>query len=444
MILRIVLIALALLLTNVYGNEGILISDAWIAEGPQSTTVHAAYLTIENRNQDAITLLSITSPNVSRIELHQSITEKEITRMVHHEALDLASTDVVELKPGGFHLMLYNADSPLKITDSIPLIFEFSDGTTLEVQADVRNMSNILQKQLNKQSISQSKNKSSGPMSYQDYLPQHLLSGLMYKLSRYTWAPLKNILIKSFIRTFGVDMTIAEQPDPSKYPHFNAFFTRALKQEARPIDSSADAIVSPVDGVVSQIGHITDGKLIQAKGKTFTLTALLAGDNKLADKFVDGHFITLYLSPRDYHRIHMPLAGNLQSMIYVPGKLYSVSPAMTEAVDNLFARNERVINIFDSDIGFMALIMVGAIFVGSMETVWAGEITPATNRSTTTKHYQDNNSLTQISKGEEAGRFNMGSSVILLFEKDKLQWINDLKPDHPVTLGEKIAEIKVD
>lgn len=263
----------------------------------------------------------------------------------------------------------------------------------------------------------------------------------MFRLTRITWKPLKHFLIKSFICLYKVDMSIAEQTDPRHYRHFNDFFTRKLKPGSRPIDPTENTIVSPVDGVISQAGTIDANKLIQAKGKEYTLQSLLGGNPEMSGYFIHGRFITLYLSPRDYHRIHMPLTGTLKSMAYVPGRLFSVSPATTLTIDNLFARNERVIQIFETEIGKMALVMVGAIFVGSMETVWAGQITPASQRQPWVRHYPKPENQITLSRGEEMGRFNMGSTVIVLFEDNRLHWDETTKPGQSISLGQRIAGI---
>jgi phosphatidylserine decarboxylase len=237
-------------------------------------------------------------------------------------------------------------------------------------------------------------------------------------------------------------MSIAIEPAPEKYRHFNEFFTRPLKASARPVDMAGDVIVSPVDAAVSQYGQISNGRLIQAKNRDYTVEQLLGGDAELAKTFSNGEFVTLYLSPRDYHRIHMPVTGTLQSMTYVPGQLFSVSPATTRGIDNLFARNERLVQIFNTEIGSVALVMVGAIFVGSMETVWAGQVTPARERSQQTLRYplagqQD----VRIEKGKEMGRFNMGSTVILLFQQGRMQWDTAVQNDAVVRMGQKIATV---
>ncbi len=227
-------------------------------------------------------------------------------------------------------------------------------------------------------------------------------------------------------------MSLAKQPDATAYKTFNDFFTRELRPDVRPINQDNNTIICPVDGSISQIGKIESGEIFQAKGRTYNLDTLLAGDDTAAN-FKDGQFATLYLSPRDYHRIHMPLDGKLTRMIYVPGKLFAVNSHTVRVVDRLFARNERVISYFDTDIGPVAMILVGAINVGSIETVWAGEITPTKNRSITTSDYKDRQ--IQLKRGEEMGRFNMGSTVILLFCKNRVQWLPNLQADQLVTMG---------
>ncbi len=273
-------------------------------------------------------------------------------------------------------------------------------------------------------------------------IPHHLLSAGMHWLTRCEWVPLKNQLIRGAIRLYHVDMALAEEPVPENYPSFNAFFTRKLRSDARPASTEPDAVLCPVDGAVSQAGDIEDGRIFQAKGHQFDLLELLGGNEDWAQAFEDGSFATIYLSPRDYHRIHMPLTGNLSDMCHVPGRLFSVSPSTTRTVPRLFSRNERVINLFETDAGPMAVIMVGAIFVSSMDTVWAGTVTPASKR-VTRWNYSDNQNLKPVSlnKGDEMGRFNMGSTVILLFPKGTVSWANHFRPDQKVHMGEKIATL---
>jgi phosphatidylserine decarboxylase len=269
-------------------------------------------------------------------------------------------------------------------------------------------------------------------------LPHHTLSQLMSKLTHCENKLWKNLFIKQIIRHYGVDMSEALEPNIDAYASFNEFFTRRLKPEARPIANESGAIVSPADGVVSQAGQIKDGEIFQAKGKSFTATQLLGGDAGRAEAFKDGSFATIYLSPRDYHRLHMPLTGTLKEMIHIPGRLFSVNAATTNSVPGLFARNERVAAIFDTEAGPMALVLVGAIFVSSVETVWHGVVTPPTIGKVRTWQYETD--APQLNIGEEMGRFNMGSTIIVLFGKDKADWQSDFTADSPVKLGQLIGK----
>lgn len=270
-------------------------------------------------------------------------------------------------------------------------------------------------------------------------LPHHLLSQAMHWLTRLQWPPLKNLLIKGAIRLYRIDMTLAREPDPERYPSFNAFFTRQLKTEARPLDDDADSILSPVDGTISQCGHIEGGRIFQAKGQYFDLAELLGGEERWCRQFEDGEFATIYLSPRDYHRIHMPLTGELQQMTHIPGRLFSVSPSTTRVVPRLFSRNERLVNLFQTEQGPMAVIMVGAIFVASMDTVWAGTIAPLSRRISHWRYPEAPPTPVSLEKGDEMGRFNMGSTVILLFPKGHIEWSNDLAPGSSVRMGNSIG-----
>jgi len=266
-------------------------------------------------------------------------------------------------------------------------------------------------------------------------LPQHLLAAGMYRIARSTRPWLKNLLISQISQRYGVNMAEAAQPELSTYPSFNAFFTRALKPNARPV--AEGMLVSPADGRISQSGDIRGASLLQAKGHDFDLLALLAGDKTKAVQFHDGLFSTIYLSPKDYHRVHMPYPGRLQSMVHVPGDLFSVSEATTQLVPGLFARNERVICHFETDIGPMAVILVGAIFVGSMETVWHGEV--RSKNAQPTRWVYQGEECRQFQAGEEIGRFNMGSTVILLLPEGSAEWESGLKPGDDVVLGEAIG-----
>ncbi len=274
----------------------------------------------------------------------------------------------------------------------------------------------------------------------QRVLPQHLLSLLMYRVARIEWAPLKNLMIRTYVRLVGVDMGAAAQPEPTAYPHLNAFFTRALRPDARPLDPDPRAVLSPVDGTISQFGTITDGRIIQAKGLDYSVSDLLGGRGEAHHLFDGGRFATIYLSPRDYHRIHMPLAGELAEMTYFGGRLYSVNQATAARVPGLFARNERVLCLFGTELGPLAVVLVGAIFVGGIETVWEGEVAPALPGLRSRRwHYTGATARVHLDRGEELGRFNLGSTVILLFPADTLTWDPALMPGQTVRLGQRIG-----
>jgi len=270
-------------------------------------------------------------------------------------------------------------------------------------------------------------------------LPHHALSSLMSKLTHCENKTWKNLFIKQIIRHYGVNMAEARKSDINAYKSFNHFFTRELKPGVRPLSTETDAIVCPADGAVSQAGDITDGRIFQAKGKSFTATELLGGDAERAAPFNNGIFTTIYLSPKDYHRLHMPLTGTLTEMVHIPGRLFSVNAATVNSVPGLFARNERVAAIFDTEVGPMALILVGAIFVSSVETVWHGVVTPPSVTDVQSWQYGDDAPTLKI--GEEMGRFNMGSTIIVLFGKDKAQWDAEFKAEKTVNLGELIGRV---
>lgn len=269
-------------------------------------------------------------------------------------------------------------------------------------------------------------------------LPQHTLTGLVYRLTRIELRWFKNLLINLFIMIFKVNMQEAEKPFADHYTSFNRFFTRELKPGSREWSVDADSVLCPVDGSVSQLGHIDELHVFQAKGKDYSVEQLLAGEQQLCERFRRGQFATLYLSPRDYHRIHMPVSGKLVKTIYVPGKLFAVNNAAVTTVDGLFARNERFISIFDTPLGYMAMVMVGALFVGSMETVWAGQITPATERILTSRSFE--NEEVSLEQGQELGRFNMGSTVIMLFEHDRIRWLNTLQAGDKIQVSQQLGE----
>jgi phosphatidylserine decarboxylase len=270
-------------------------------------------------------------------------------------------------------------------------------------------------------------------------LPQHGLSKLMSCLTHSENKSIKSIGIHQVIKLYGVNMGEALESNPDAYKSFNEFFTRELKTDARLLTKEKDAVACPADGAVSQAGTIAGGKIFQAKGKSFSTIDLLGGNASRAEPFVDGVFATIYLSPKDYHRLHMPLTGTLREMVHIPGRLFSVNTATTRSVPGLFARNERVAAIFDTEAGPMALVLVGAIFVSSIETVWHGVVTPPTAPSVQSWYYDKKPRTLQ--KGEEMGRFNMGSTIIVLFGKDKVQWDSGFKADALVKLGSKIGKV---
>jgi phosphatidylserine decarboxylase len=273
-------------------------------------------------------------------------------------------------------------------------------------------------------------------------LPHHALSGMMSKLTHSENTTLKNLFIKQIIKMYGVNMAEAREQDINNFKSFNDFFTRELKPGIRPITTQSRTIACPADGAVSQAGKITEGKIFQAKGKSFTAIDLLGGSPERAEPFNNGVFSTIYLSPKDYHRLHMPLTGTLKEMVHIPGRLFSVNTATTNSVPGLFARNERVCCLFDTEAGPMALVLVGAIFVSSIETVWHGVVTPPSVISAQSWSYQDTAPRLEI--GEEMGRFNMGSTIIVLFGKDSVQWEQEFQADSVVKLGEKIGEVTAD
>jgi phosphatidylserine decarboxylase len=239
---------------------------------------------------------------------------------------------------------------------------------------------------------------------FQHLVPQHVLSRLVGMLAASETPWLKNWLIRRFIARFGVDMREAAEPDASRYPSFNAFFTRELRDGIRPLDADPRAVLCPADGSVSALGTIDGDSIFQAKGRSFALTSLLGGDLARAAPFIGGSFATIYLSPRDYHRVHAPLGATLREMIYVPGKLFSVNQATAEHIDNLFARNERVVCLFDTNAGPMAVVLVGAMIVAAIETVWAGQVAPASG-GIDVSDYRSARPTVRIDRGGELGRF---------------------------------------
>jgi phosphatidylserine decarboxylase len=266
-------------------------------------------------------------------------------------------------------------------------------------------------------------------------IPQHTLSVLMHRLTRSEVRWFKNVFIRFISWKFKVNIREAASENLDDYPSFNAFFTRQLRDGIRPVAEGDAVVTSPVDGAISQLGPIADGRIIQAKGQDYSLLELLGGDEELARQFEQGQFATIYLSPRDYHRIHMPLSGTLTAMRYVPGKLFSVNQRTARAVPRLFARNERVITVFETAYGPLVQVLVGAIFVGSMETVWAGQITPPYGKMVQDWQYQGDAAMT-LNKGEEMGRFNMGSTVVLLLPPGMPDFDSQWQAGKAIRLGQ--------
>jgi len=267
-------------------------------------------------------------------------------------------------------------------------------------------------------------------------LPKQALTVLAGKLAGAEAGALTTRVIRWFVGRYGVNMAEAANPDLASYPTFNDFFTRPLQAGARPLAEAA--FISPVDGAISQCGPIERDQIFQAKGHSYSTTALVGGDRELAAKFENGSFATLYLSPRDYHRIHMPCAGQLTRMIYVPGALFSVNPTTARGVPGLFARNERVVCVFDSDFGPFVLTLVGATIVGSMATVWHGQVNPPRPGVLREWRY-DGNTAVDLAKGQEMGRFLLGSTVVMLFPKDTLAFNPDWTPSRAIRMGEAMG-----
>jgi len=274
-------------------------------------------------------------------------------------------------------------------------------------------------------------------------LPHQRLSRLVRSVTRWRAVWWKNLLIRLFTKHFRVDLAEAQVPRAEDFPDFNSFFTRALRPGVRRMPQEKQAIACPVDGSISELGDVRDGSLIQAKGREYSLQALLGGDANRAEPFRNGKFITLYLSPRDYHRVHMPLAGRLCETCYVPGRLFSVAPHTTRAIPGLFTRNERLCATFETAAGPMVMVLVGAIFVSCMETVWEGVVNPAPGSSLAVRQFPDSgDSRVELQQGDEMGRFNMGSTVILLCGRDRIDWQDDLQTGGTVRLGDVLGRIR--
>lgn len=271
---------------------------------------------------------------------------------------------------------------------------------------------------------------------FQYLLPQRFLSFLSQVLAESTTTWLKNFLIKFFNRRYHVDMSEAEIENIKDYPTFNSFFIRHLKSNLRPIAPEPYSIVSPVDGCIMQIGSIKKQQLLQAKNHYFDLISLLAGEKELVQIFNEGLFTTLYLAPNNYHRVHMPFPGTLEKTIYVPGKLFSVNPTSIEYIPSLYSKNERLITVFHTTIGKMVVILIGAMIVGHIQTSWLPKVIREKKATVLS------NNPIHLNKGQELGLFKMGSTVILLFEKDKIIWQPSLTPLASICFGQAVATAK--
>jgi phosphatidylserine decarboxylase len=278
-------------------------------------------------------------------------------------------------------------------------------------------------------------------VALQHLLPQHGISRLVLQATRSRVPAFKNALIRLFVRGFDPDMTDAVEREPTAYPSFNEFFTRALREGTRPVDPDPSAIVSPVDGTVSEAGMLSADRLLQAKGHDYSLRALLAGNSAWERTFAGGSFATIYLAPYNYHRIHMPLAGDLRESFYVPGRLFSVNRTTAQLVPGLFSRNERVFCGFDCSGMPWAIILVGALNVGSMATVWHGDVTPRKHREVTALPVSDVLAPPTLAKGAEMARFNMGSTVILLLPPGAARWQDSLAAGRVLRMGERIGSL---
>ena len=268
-------------------------------------------------------------------------------------------------------------------------------------------------------------------------LPHRALSRVIYWATRWTFAPWKNFLIGQIVRRYQVDMTEAAQPDPFAYPHFNAFFTRKLRPDARRADTAPGAFISPADGRISQAGPIVDGRIFQAKGQDYSAAELL-GDEAAAAPYRNGRFVTIYLSPRDYHRVHMPLRGTLKETVHIPGRIFSVAPFAVNAIPRLFARNERLVCHFEGAHGPFAVIMVGAILVSSVATVWDGLVIPPYAPSIRRKSFASQNIA--LERFAEMARFNMGSTVIVLLPEGAAE-LDLLTPQQATRVGQRLGEL---
>lgn len=275
-------------------------------------------------------------------------------------------------------------------------------------------------------------------IAFQYIMPQLYLTLLAGWFAKQKWGAVTHFAIKLFVKKYNVDMSLAQKEQFNEYASFNEFFIRPLKDEARPIDQNPNALCLPADGRISECGHIEEDLLLQAKGHFFRLEDLLAEDKSLVETFKNGDFVTTYLSPRDYHRVHMPCDATLRKMIYVPGDLFSVNPFLAQHIPNLFARNERLICVFDTEFGTMAQILVGATITASIGTTWAGIINPPRHNEVKTWTYEGESAV-KFTKGQEMGWFQLGSTVINLFQANQVRLAEHLSVNEPVRMGEILA-----
>jgi len=279
-------------------------------------------------------------------------------------------------------------------------------------------------------------NKDSLFVMLQYVIPQHTFSRLVGWFASTEIGFIKDTFITKFAKKYQVNMDEALVEDLSSFASFNDFFTRELKDGARPIAEGEGVLVSPADGAVSQLGKIELGKVFQAKGRDFSVTTLLGGDSERAATFLNGEFATIYLSPKDYHRVHMPCAGKLLETVYVPGDLFSVNPTTAQGVDGLFARNERLVCMFETEYGPMAMVLVGAMIVAGIETVWSGQVCPIPKKAQVQDYTQ---SEVRLEKGQEMGRFKLGSTVVLCFPEDSVKFLEEIKAESPLMMGQALA-----
>ncbi len=275
-------------------------------------------------------------------------------------------------------------------------------------------------------------------IAFQYVMPQLYLTRFAGWFAKQKWGKITHLAIQAFAKKYHIDMSIAQKEQFNEYASFNEFFIRPLKENARPINQNPSALCLPADGRISECGHIDDNRLLQAKGHFFRLEELLAEDETLVETFKNGEFVTTYLSPRDYHRVHMPCDGTLRKMIYVPGELFSVNPFLAQHIPNLFARNERVICVFDTEFGTMVQILVGATITASIGTTWAGVINPPRHDTVKTWTYEGENAV-KLTKGQEMGWFQLGSTVINLFQENQVRLADHLTVGEPVRMGEILA-----